>query len=49
MRIYTSKGETIEVGCSKSIPKCKDYHFDIKANEKPISFMGLIENKRVAG
>lgn len=49
IKIETSKQEIIEVGNSKNIPKCKSYSFDIKHHEKPIAFIGIIENKKVNG
>lgn len=45
----TSKEEVIEVGNTKNLPKYKQQNFEIKNHEKPISFMGVIENKRNGG
>lgn len=47
IRLVTSKEETIEIGNTKNIPKYKRHVFEIRNHEKPISFMGVIENKRV--
>jgi hypothetical protein len=49
VRMTTSKEEVVEVGNTKNIPKYKRQTFDIKNHEKPISFLGVIENKRVSG
>jgi hypothetical protein len=29
--------------------KCKKFEFDIRTNEKPIAFLGAIDNKKIVG
>lgn len=47
IRIMTSKEHILEVGNSKSLPKCKKESFEIGSHEKPIAFMGVIESRKM--
>lgn len=49
MRIRTSRDKILEVGNEKNCIKCKKSTFDIRSHEKPIAFLGAIDNKKVVG
>ena len=49
MKIQTSRDRVLEVGNEKNHTKCKKFTFDIRTNEKPIAFLGAIDNKKVVG
>ena len=49
MRIRTSRDKVLEVGNEKNCVKCKKSTFDIRSNEKPIAFLGGIDNKKITG
>jgi hypothetical protein len=49
IRIKTTRNQLLEVGTEKNHAKCKKFTYDIKTNEKPISFMGAIESKKLGG
>lgn len=49
MRFQTSRQQTLEVGSDKNYLKCKQFNFDIRNHEKPIAFLGAIENKKILG
>lgn len=46
IRIITSKEHILEIGNPRSLPKCKQHTFDIGSHEKPISILGVIENRK---
>lgn len=39
----------MEIGNYKNLTKCKKFEFDIRTNEKPIAFLGAIDNKKILG
>jgi len=43
LRIVTSRGNYIMAGSDKNQTKCKKIEFDIKKDEKPISFFGVVD------
>lgn len=49
MRIQTSRDRILEIGNEKNHTKCKKFTFDIRTNQKPIAFLGAIDNKKVLG
>lgn len=49
MRIKTTRSQVLEAGTEKNHAKCKKFNYDIKTNEKPIAFMGVIEAKKLGG
>lgn len=49
IKIQTSRDKVLEVGNYKNLTKCKKFEFDIRTNEKPIAFLGAIDNKKILG
>jgi hypothetical protein len=49
MRIRTSRDQLLDVGSDRNSLKCKKFTFDIRNNEKPIAFLGTMENKKMFG
>ncbi len=46
MEITTSREKTYIVGSDKNHTKCREFEFNIKKDEKPISFYGVIDYKK---
>ena len=46
LRIRTSKERVLEVGNERSCPKCKQSSFSIRANEKPVAFLGVLDSRK---
>jgi hypothetical protein len=49
MQIRTSRDKIMEVGCERNKVKCKQSNFDIRSHEKPIAFLGAIDDKKIVG
>lgn len=47
LRIVSSRGNYIMAGSDKNQAKCRKFEFDIKKEEKPIAFFGIVDKINV--
>lgn len=43
IKMSTSRGKTLEVGCKKYLARCRKLHYDIRKNETPMALLGATD------